>query len=278
MEGRKLNGSIMKDDMGTSQGSPSEGSTVWAENSPPSSWPYTLKRSNIFPNGEKLVQGEGGNGGGVYSLLQWFVTCQSLTLLNTILLLIISLIMEKLNFSPLGGNNEIKVEKDPCGITATSLFQNEIQPPPFTHVLPSLCHPRLLHLFIPKSFFAGSSIILKSVLVSPFLTSLSYLFFHSFNQRASLVSQTVKNLPAMQETWIRSLGWEDTLEKGMATHSSILAWIIPWTEEPGRQQFMASQRVRHDCVTNTFTFTLYFHSFSKYIKSICSMPGLPRWH
>ena len=51
--------------------------------------------------------------------------------------------------------------------------------------------------------------------------------------RASLVAQTVKNLPAMQETWVRSLGWEDPLEEGMATLSSILAWRIPWTEEPG---------------------------------------------
>ena len=50
---------------------------------------------------------------------------------------------------------------------------------------------------------------------------------------ASLVAQLVKNLPAMQETWVRSLGWEDPLEKGKATHSSILAWRIPWTEEPG---------------------------------------------
>ena len=49
---------------------------------------------------------------------------------------------------------------------------------------------------------------------------------------ASLVAQMVKNLPAMWETWAQSLGWEDPLEKGMATQSSILAWIIPWTEEP----------------------------------------------
>ena len=51
----------------------------------------------------------------------------------------------------------------------------------------------------------------------------------------------VKNLPAMQETWVRSLGWEDPLEKGTATHSSILAWRILWTEEPGRLQYMGSQ-------------------------------------
>ena len=56
----------------------------------------------------------------------------------------------------------------------------------------------------------------------------------------------VKNLPAMQETWIQSLGWEDHLEEGMATHSSILAWRIPWTEEPGRLQSMGLQRVIHD--------------------------------
>ena len=55
-------------------------------------------------------------------------------------------------------------------------------------------------------------------------------------QLAYLVAQIVKNLPAMQETWDLSLGWEDPLEKGMATHSSILVWRIPWTEEPGRLQ------------------------------------------
>ena len=53
----------------------------------------------------------------------------------------------------------------------------------------------------------------------------------------------------MQETWVQFLGWEDTLEKEMATHSSILAWKIPWTEEPGGLQSMGSQRVGHDCVT-----------------------------
>ena len=63
--------------------------------------------------------------------------------------------------------------------------------------------------------------------------------------------QMVKNLPAMQETRVRSLGWEDPLEKGMATHSSILAWRIPWTEEPDGLQFTGSLRVGHDRVTNT---------------------------
>ena len=68
------------------------------------------------------------------------------------------------------------------------------------------------------------------------------------------VAWTVKNLPAMQETRVWSLGREDPLEKGMAAHSSILAWRIPWTEEPGRLQPTGSQRVGHDWVT---LFTLY---------------------
>ena len=62
----------------------------------------------------------------------------------------------------------------------------------------------------------------------------------------TLVAQTIKNLPAMLETQVRSLGWEDPLEKRMATHSSILAWRIPGTEEPGRLHSMGSQRVGHD--------------------------------
>ena len=71
---------------------------------------------------------------------------------------------------------------------------------------------------------------------------------------ASLVAQMVKNLPAMRETWVPFLDWEDPLQKGMATHSSILAWRIPWTEEPGRLLSMGSKRVRHNTVTDTFTF------------------------
>ena len=64
--------------------------------------------------------------------------------------------------------------------------------------------------------------------------------------RTSLVAQTVKRLPTMWEACIRSLGWEDPLEKEMAPHSSTLAWKIPWTEEVGRLQSMGLQRVRHD--------------------------------
>ena len=63
---------------------------------------------------------------------------------------------------------------------------------------------------------------------------------------SSLVAQTVKHLPGVRETRVQPLGWEDPLEKEMATHSSTLAWKIPWTEEPGRLQSMGSQRAGHD--------------------------------
>ena len=65
------------------------------------------------------------------------------------------------------------------------------------------------------------------------------------------MAQMVKNLPATQETWVRSLGQEDPLKKEMTTHSSILAWRIPWTEEPDGLQSMGSQRVGHDRATFT---------------------------
>ena len=67
------------------------------------------------------------------------------------------------------------------------------------------------------------------------------------------MAQLVKNPPTMHETWVRFLGWEDLLEKGMATHSSVFAWRIPWTEKPGELQFMGSKRVGHTCVTNTLS-------------------------
>ena len=60
------------------------------------------------------------------------------------------------------------------------------------------------------------------------------------------MAQIVKNLTAMQQTWVQSLGWEDPLKKGMETHSSILAWKITWTEEADELQFIASQRIRHE--------------------------------
>ena len=88
--------------------------------------------------------------------------------------------------------------------------------------------------------------------------------------RASLVPQMVKNLPAMQETWVWSLDPEDPLEKGMATYSNILAWRIPWTEEPGGLPSMGSQRIMHDWVTNTSHIELWSQTMNGII------PGIPQ--
>ena len=75
------------------------------------------------------------------------------------------------------------------------------------------------------------------------------------------MTQTVKNLPAIQETRVWPLGWEDPLEEGMATHSSIPAWRIPWTEEPGGLQSMGSQRVGRDLETKHHQQCAYSHVF-----------------
>ena len=82
--------------------------------------------------------------------------------------------------------------------------------------------------------------------------AVSFIWWYSV-EGASLVVQQVKNLPAKQKTWLQSLGWEDPQEEGKATHSSILAWRIPWTEELGRLQSLRSQRVGHDCWTKQST-------------------------
>ena len=91
------------------------------------------------------------------------------------------------------------------------------------------------------------------------------------------VKLMVKNPPTMQETRVQSLGWEDSLEKGMTTHSSILAWRTPWTEKPGRLQSMGSQRIRQDSATDTFIFTFFspltlciFWSFCPQTREQCA--------
>ena len=102
---------------------------------------------------------------------------------------------------------------------------------------------------------------------------------------ASLMAQIVNSLLAMQETWVRSLGWEDPLERGMATLSSTLAWRISWTEEPGRLLSMGSQRVRHDWRTHALILCKYDEYYAcvnaKLLQSCltlcdpmdCSLPG-----
>ena len=95
---------------------------------------------------------------------------------------------------------------------------------------------------------------------------LMYLW-NSNPDRSSLATQMVKKLPAMQETWVWSLGWEDSMEKGTATHSSILVWRISWTEEPGRLQSMGSQR--YICM---YIYILYIYILSHdYPSSLTSI-------
>ena len=103
---------------------------------------------------------------------------------------------------------------------------------------------------------------------------LVWVHFHAF-LLTSLVVQMVKHLPAMRETWVRSLGREDPLEKGMETLSSVLASKIPWTEEPGGLQSMGSQRVGHNWVTNTHMYIadlqhcVSFWCIAKWASYIC---------
>ena len=150
---------------------------------------------------------------------------------------------------------------------------------PSNHV--TLCHPLLLlpsifpsirvfsvsvlHIGWPKYWsFSTSSSNKYSGLISLGLTDLFSLQSKGLSRVFSrttvwkhqfLVAQTVKNLPEMQKTQLQSLGQEGPLEKGMASHSSILAWTIPWTEEPGGLQSRGSQRVGHDWAKNTFTYS-----------------------
>ena len=93
---------------------------------------------------------------------------------------------------------------------------------------------------------------------------------------ASLMAQLVKNLLAMWETWVRSLGWKDPLEKGMITHSSILAWRIPWTEGPRGLWSMGLQRVRHSSWLSTDTCMQYFE-VSRTVCLQASLKSPPLW-
>ena len=118
-----------------------------------------------------------------------------------------------------------------------------------------------------KGYFPSSAAI-------PFLTFIYSLLLFSYYLCASLVAQTVKRLPAMQEARVQSLGWEDPLEKEMATHSSTLAWKIPWTEEPGRLQSVGSQRVEHDWVTSLTLCAKSLQSCLTFCDPMdCSPPG-----
>ena len=147
--------------------------------------------------------------------------------------------------------------QEPCRISQSIVF---FFLPPFP---PSF--PLILACFLPSSSFPPSFFLSLKNQVWPFPFTLQpYFSFYDvyisvhfinsilFKSRASLVAQRLKPLPAMWETWVRSLGQEDPLEKEMATHSSILAWRIPWTEELGGLQSTGSQRVGHDWETSLY--------------------------
>ena len=103
-----------------------------------------------------------------------------------------------------------------------------------------------VHTLIKKCFLLKNANCHLKMQCNIMRSACVYLKAELLDHMASLVAQTVKRLPTMRETQVRSLGQEDRLEKEMATHSSILAWKIPWTEDPGRLQSMGLQRVRHD--------------------------------
>ena len=132
-------------------------------------------------------------------------------------------------------------------------------------VWPTLQRPLALGGWVVKSMNSGPRWTWTQISVLPLGRDSRYFIFkllimveYTWHQiccfnyyMASLVAQMVKNLPVMQETRLQFLGWEDPLEKGVVPHSRVLAWRIPWTEEPGRLQFVALQRVGHDWAANT---------------------------
>ena len=112
-----------------------------------------------------------------------------------------------------------------------------------------------------------------------FFTNFFCIYTSNVHIHASLVAQMVKNLTILQKTWVWSLSWEEPLEEGMATHSSILAWRSLWTEEPGGLQSLGSQRVGHDWATKHSTANAYIDTyiqrdrmeFCNHIKSLSTL-------
>ena len=127
----------------------------------------------------------------------------------------------------------------PCHVASGILVsQQGVEP-----TSPALEAQRLNHWMtreVPRAPILNNIITIVRRCSIPGIESITYF------QKSSLVAQRLKRLPGMQETRVRSLGWEDPLEKEMATHSSTLAWRSPWREEPGRLQSTGSQRVGHD--------------------------------
>ena len=151
----------------------------------------------------------------------------------------------------------------------TGCFTNilGITPPLFTTLNLEMCHNTITKMIwkkwcrihrSPESGLSGLA-LLDHLSHSPFWPSRQTMDLLLINSClpflwASLVTQTVKNPLHVGESWVRSLGWKDPLEKGMATYSSRTAWRIPWTEEPGRLRSTWLHRVRHDWAIFTFIF------------------------
>ena len=111
---------------------------------------------------------------------------------------------------------------------------------------------------------------LASVIEQPHSLRSARVLFNLEQRGSSLVAQMVKSLPATQETQVWFLGQEDPLEKKMVTHSSVLAWRIPWTEEPGEPLSMGSQRVGHDWVTLSFSKSRTYLKILFFLKTLCT--------
>ena len=151
----------------------------------------------------------------------------------------------------------------------------------FNNILPSLFYIFVTMVYIHLLFYIHLLLyiytfiyiyiyIYKSVV---YIHTYMYTYIHIHKYKIPLVTQRLKSLPEMRETWVWSLGWEDSLKKGMATHSSILVWRIPWMEEPGGLQSMGSQRVGRNWMTSLslssikqflhYVYNIYTHTIQK---------------
>ena len=148
-----------------------------------------------------------------------------------------------------------------------------------TYILSFLLEEVLVFMLLNSGWLP--MLLLYFWLIHSYLKLLTEAMNYSSLFRAPLVAQTVKNLPAMQETWVWSLDWEDPLEKGMETLSNVLAWRISWTEEPDGPHSMASQSVRHNSEPHTLSLSLlvpcnlhtYFHIHLSIILHVNHIPS-----
>ena len=182
--------------------------------------------------------------------------------------------------------NHVSLSSRPRGEQFLLFGRNPHHPTPHNNVTPFLT-VKYSWFCRQLPFFLSGSCLLSNVPRCPLTSTACTSDFSIFSllratspvtilavsSWASLVAQLVKNLPAVQETWVRSLGGEDLLEKGMTTHSSILAQKIPWTEKTGGLQSMGLQRVRHDWATNTHTHYNMCHSFFQ----LTFLPYINQW-